>query len=347
MKLVGNRGITQSATQKFSALFTQQFEQADHIQIAVGYISVEAVQWLIESIQSELDYGSPKSLDLVVGMHFYEGISRGQFKALAILHNLLQAHNLGGVYIVYRTLFHGKCYLFLQAGIPRKGTIGSSNLSGIVDSESTSEIDVEISDASLLEQMQKSINNLKTKLAIPFDNWTNPKFLRNTPKLQTVPGIAIIDPEELAKILNQKTNIQFPIKIKTLEDNTGKSNLNCYFGEGRRDKRGQVRRRPWYEVEIIVSNTITSKPNYPRDSTFEVVTTDGWQFECKTQGDDSKNLRSTPNLSILGMWLKGKLEDNGVLQLGDAVTQQTLLDYGRSDLILSKTKIPNVWLMEF
>ena len=115
-----------------------------------------------------------------------------------------------------------------------------------------------------------------------------------------------------------------------------KSSLNVYFGKGRLNtKTGIVTPRPWYEIEIIASNDITSNPIYPKGDFF-AYTDDGYIIPMRTQGDYFKNIRSRNSLQIFGMWLKGKLQNVNVLQLLQPVTNDTLIDYGNSNLALYK-----------
>ena len=96
---------------------------------------------------------------------------------------------------------------------------------------------------------------------------------------------------------------------------------------------------------------MTSQPGYPRSKTdeavFDVITDDGWSFKCKVSGDYSKNFRSEGDLKILGKWLKGRLENAGVLKVGEPVTAKTLNDYGRNTFSLTKTTVPNLWYLDF
>lgn len=71
------------------------------------------------------------------------------------------------------------------------------------------------------------------------------------------------------------------------------------------------------------------------------------KFKCKVSGDYSKNFRSENDLKILGKWLKGRLENAGALAVGEKVTQETLRRYGRNTFTLTKTKIPNLWYLDF
>ena len=80
---------------------------------------------------------------------------------------------------------------------------------------------------------------------------------------------------------------------------------------------------------------------------FDVITDDGWSFKCKVSGDYSKNFRSEGDLKILGKWLKGRLENAGVLKVGDPVTKETLDLYGRNTFTLTKTNKTGIWYLDF
>lgn len=148
----------------------------------------------------------------------------------------------------------------------------------------------------------------------------------------------------------QKTDVSFDIPIKGYEVSPH-SNLNVFFGKGREGKNGLVKPRHWYEVELIVPKEITTRPGYPQSKTdeavFRVITDDGWTFSCKVSGDYSKNFRSENDLKILGKWLKGRLENAGVLKVGEPVTKETLEKYGRDTFTLTKTRTKNTWFLDF
>jgi len=94
-----------------------------------------------------------------------------------------------------------------------------------------------------------------------------------------------------------------------------------------------VKPRDWYEVELISSADVTSNRNYPRGE-FDVLTSDGFAFRGVTNGDNYKNFRSADDLKLLGLWLKGVLEDAGVLSDDpqELVTSETFEEYGNSVL---------------
>ena len=156
----------------------------------------------------------------------------------------------------------------------------------------------------------------------------------------------------LRKFFLSKTNLSFKIPIKTATD-APQSNLNAYFGKGRENKKGFIKPRHWYEVELIVPKEVTSQHGYPqagypdKESIITVFTDDLWKFQCKISGDYSKNFRSADDLKILGRWIKGRLEEYGCLNIGEPVTDETLNCYGRDNFELISTTDPAIWILNF
>lgn len=159
-----------------------------------------------------------------------------------------------------------------------------------------------------------------------------------------IPGAEKIHISELNNIWSVKQTANFKLLLKAEE----KSNLNVNFGKGRLDRKKKfIRPRSWYEAEIIVSNTLTSLVDYPRESTIRVVTDDGWSFMCTANGDYSKNFRSSKDLSILGNWIKGRLEQDGLVKYGEKIELEMLQHYGTNYVELIKTEDENLWLLNF
>ena len=88
--------------------------------------------------------------------------------------------------------------------------------------------------------------------------------------------------------------------------------------------------------------------NYPKPNIdFTVVTDDGYSFNCKVSGDYSKNFRSSGDLSILGKWIKGRMENAKVLNVGEKITEEHFRRYGRNTITLTQTQKENVWFLDF
>lgn len=199
-------------------------------------------------------------------------------------------------------------------------------------------------------QMHEFINKLVTTSTDNISDLKIDNFREVNPLLEGHEYVKKLPSRDVAEVLLQRTDITFDIPIKPYEDSPH-SNLNVFFGKGRESKNGLIKPRHWYEVELIVPKSITAQNGYPQESTpeaiFDVVTDDGWSFKCKVSGTNSKNLRSEGDLKILGKWLKGRLENAGVLKVGDPVCRETLKQYGRDTFTLTKTTKPGVWYLDF
>ena len=186
----------------------------------------------------------------------------------------------------------------------------------------------------------------------PLFKLKNIKFIEDRNELlEGHDGVEKVEKAGLSNIFSTRSDVSFKIPIKS--DDAPHSNLNVYFGKGRENKKGLIKPRPWYEVELIVPKDITKRRYYPKagypkkESIITVYTDDGWKFRCKISGDYSKNFRSADDLKILGRWIKGRLENNGSLKVGEPVTDQVLKNYGRDNFELIGTKKPSVWLLNF
>ena len=91
----------------FSKCFKSLFETTDKVCIATGYISTEALTEL-----KSIAEANQKNIILVIGMHFFEGMTKVQYQAANYLNNFLIQNNLGKVYITNTFKFHGKLYTF-------------------------------------------------------------------------------------------------------------------------------------------------------------------------------------------------------------------------------------------
>jgi len=66
-----------------------------------------------------------------------------------------------------------------------------------------------------------------------------------------------------------------------------------------------------------------------------------------SRGDNDKNFRTIGDLKLLGMWIKGRLEEARVLKPGEKITYEILDKYGRRDIDLISTSDPETWLFNF
>ena len=328
----------------FSKKFYSLLSESNRVDIAVGYITAES---LIE-LKNIFEKNTGKHLRLIIGMHFLERFTKAEYELAKELHVFLGLKNRGAVKLVTPFRYHGKMYVFQNDGDPVAAIIGSNNLSSIIDSNNRIyEASAIIYESGVIKRMLSFIDSLDEGASEDLDALNINDFKKNNPLLANHEHVAKVSSAEVNRIKNNLTENQFTIPLK----DTPKSNLNVYFGEGRRSRNGLIKPRHWYEVELIVPKDITSQTGYPQASTdscfFTVITDDRWSFDCKVSGTNSKNFRSASDLKILGKWLKGRLEQNEALKIGEKVTRETFEKYGRADITLTETRDRGKWFLDF
>lgn len=326
---------------RFEDIFYSEFMSSKEVNIASGYISEDAVSKIISIYQKGINI----SLNLIVGMHYFEGFTKVQYDALIELNKYINKCG-GRVYLAVVSKYHGKVYSFYNNKNEYSSIIGSSNITKISSSQYIYDTDLYLKNENINKEIYKFLLDVKNKYCEPIDKIDSCKIkIIEKNVFEDFLGVEKISSSELSNIISKKLNKFFEIKLKTEE----KSNLNVFFGKGRENHydKNIVIPRDWYEVEIIVPKEVTSKDGYPKNKEFTVCTDDGYKFRCKTSGDFSKNFRSANDLKILGKWIKGRMENYGVLKIGEKITQDTLRKYGNDRIILYKTKIPNLWFIDF
>lgn len=346
--LFSNYPPMKTGCKTFSDIFYGLIPQTSKLDIAVGYVSSDALIELQKTIELNSNI---RTLNLIVGMHYFDRFTKLQYDAAMHLNDFLTSNKLGGVRLVHAFRYHGKLYSYSNEAGPFAGIIGSNNLSSIVDGGvRVYESSMLLHDAVSAKQMNDFIFRLmqtstKNIAELEIDTFNDENALLDGHEF-----VEKVSPQKLASAMCAKTDVAFEIPIKPYEVSP-QSNLNVFFGKGRESKNGLVKPRHWYEVELIVPKSVTSQPGYPQSQTdnavFTVITDDGWSFKCKVSGDYSKNFRSEGDLKILGKWLKGRLENAGVLTVGTPVTADTLNRYGRKSFTLTQTTAPGVWFLDF
>lgn len=328
----------------FKDKFYDLIVDADQLDLAVGYVTADSMLELRKIIEQSKH--QPR-LNLLIGMHYFDGFTKRQYHAAKDLNAFLNDGGLGQVSLVNTFRFHGKLYSFSNPTGAFAGIIGSNNLSSLDDVCNTYEASLFINEKDKVNELNTFITMLSSSACVGLEQFPLDRIKEENPVLEGHPYVSKVSKERVQNILSELTSVSFEIPLKVEE----KSNLNVYFGKGREDKRGMVKPRHWYEVELIVSNKITRLPGYPQkdtpNATFTVVTDDGWSFKCKVSGTDSKNFRSDDDLKILGKWIKGRLESAGALNIGEKVNEDTYVKYKRNTFTFTKTKVDDLWFLDF
>ena len=345
--LLSNYPPMKTKCRTFSDMFYSMVPKSTELDIAVGYITSDSLM----ELQRIVELNTLKALNLTIGMHYLERFTKVEYNAALKLNDFLTENKCGEVRLVTPFRYHGKLYSYSDEQGAFAGIIGSNNLSSIVEGGTrVYESAVFLDDKNMACQINNFIRKLVQTSTGNIRDLHIDNFREVNPLLEGHEFVKRVDPHEVAEVMLQRTNISFDIPIKPYEVSP-QSNLNAFFGKGREAKNGLVKPRHWYEVELIVPKNITEQNGYPKaktdDAIFDVITDDGWSFKCKVSGDYSKNFRSEGDLKILGKWLKGRLENAGVLKVGDPVTKETLELYGRDTFTLTKTIRPGIWYLDF
>jgi hypothetical protein len=310
-----------------------------------GYVGRETVDRLIAVVRKRPEL----SIKLVVGMAAKEGIAQRSYESLGQLHQLLCASSTAqksksGVYWYFSGQngersrgLHAKAYRLTGKNVDDL-FIGSSNFSfsGLSLSGNVELNVLDTSSSAKLEFDKFFESNLGSGFNfVPYDKVEDfPIRGKTIQQSRKKPGLQkVAKPTDFRGYPFVDIDLALNIEEKT------RSSLNVCFGRGRWSRSsGKVKPREWYEVEIICPKSVTQNPSYPKGD-FQALTSDGYSFLARTQGDYSKNLRSKDSLLTLGLWIKSCLEDSGALTNSpqELVTRETFETYGNSILRLYRT----------
>lgn len=312
---------------------TNLLNTATRFCIATGFISSDSLVELKRLV--DIREGS-LTVDLFIGMNYLEGFTELQYNTLIDLNNYLTCNHAGKIYVSPHALYHGKMYSFNdERGGCLGGFIGSSNLASFMGtSQNSIEADVFFSGSDGLA-IDNNIKSIIRDLGIEFSQ-ASPITSFLEPETDLLKGLDYVEKlsdDDFTTAMSKLTNQVVEIPLKTEE----KSNLNTYFGAGKVP--GRYSPRSWYEVEIIVSKKTPNIGLLPdkHSGPFRVITPNHYSFYCERQGDYSKNLRSAKDLRILGKWIKGEMENKGVIRCGEKVTTETLSAFGKSKIVFKKS----------
>lgn len=331
-----------STTRDFGSAFTAALSASTQVRMCTGYVAAESLVELRQLVETFFEI---EKFELIVGMAKFDGLTRDQLKGLDKLDQTLRESKRGGVYVATALPIHAKVSSFV--GAIQQVLLGSSNLGSLTRATRQYEIDLLVeNDSALFDQVDEFLLRAISASVSFQEVREHIKIIATDPHpLANLEGVELHDASSGEPQFDE--NLQFEIPVGVGE----KSNLNTFFGKGRKAVNGRVVPRPWYEVELIVPKRVTELPGYPtkevNEGEFTVITDDGFEFQCRTSGDYSKNLRSKSDLETLGRWLKGRLERAGALEMGEMVTEETLKKYGRDFISLKKIDGSQKWFLDF
>ena len=156
----------------FADSFSELIVKSDYMQIASGYISTES----ITEIKSIIESNKRPRLDLLIGMHYFDGITRTQYEAASYLNDFLVKENMGSVSVANTFRFHGKLYSFSKEDKIIAGIIGSSNLDSMLKFHRSYEADLLVTDTKMSQEICDIIKNARNNIAIPITDW-QPEYM--------------------------------------------------------------------------------------------------------------------------------------------------------------------------
>ena len=316
----------------FRNVFEQNLKDSKNIRIASGYFGGSEIDRYEEHFYQVAKSGGV--VQLIHGMGGAEGIKRNLYKKLSNLDAKLKKTNPNNRVLVHKTRYHGK--LYITDGETKNVLIGSSNFS-ISGFGGNVELNHNHTDPKLFGNANTFFETLR-KNSIPLTDIRLPD-----------PKPSFVEPKKYigfdTKVFNGKPDYQIPIHI------TAGSNLNLFMSKGRlTSKTGTYIPRPFFEVELSISiNEIDGLKPHITDqlnpAIFSAVTEIGSTFEVnfKRKTKNREDKRTLHNISIdfmssprneLGHYIKEKLMREGLLNFGEPVTEDTLLEYGKDKLDL-------------
>ena len=364
---------TDEGQKTISETFNDYFQQADRVEIAVGYVSRAS----LEELDTLAEHYQTQRINLIIGMYYIEGMPEGSYHTAIKINKRWNEAGIGEIRIVRSLKYHGKLYVFYRENKPLAAFIGSANL-GVIKLEASNRRQYEISsvttDEAECEEIMKFIERLK-----------EPNISANIAEISGMPLIYETNTSltgiELVTQVPQ-SNVDFyrrcaayasfllPLKVPAYDErhmddgkHYTKSNINvCYAAP-----RSKRKSRDWFETQLTVAKEITRIEGYPEKNVpFYVVTDDGYWFKAHTTSDGNKQFSAVGDELIMGRWLKGRLAAAGLVNpVNDTqldvdrtgmITREMLEEYGCDALYLKKTGqtaldeggIPrDVWMLSF
>ena len=325
----------------FRDVLNREFSKSNHVTIASGYASLDVMESFKDHFISIAKNGGESKL--LLGMAFYEGLSEKKLNMANSLNNELRSYsNKSGVFVTNGRRYHGKVYRF-EENNQKSIYVGSSNFS-TSGTKGNIECTIPIIESSQKILVDKFINDLysenfsigihRAEISVPNRRKT---IINKVEKLWANLDKHQYDAEKLFDLPS------FKLDLNRIAEKQ-KSNLNIYFGKGRWSRStDKIQPRAWYEVELIAGKGVWENNNYPIGD-FNAFTDDGLVIPMRTQGDYHKNIRSKNSLQIFGIWIKGKLEKNGVLKKYEPVTLDTLREYGNDCITFYKIDDKNYYI---
>lgn len=364
---------TDDKQQTIVECFKEQMAKADHIEIAVGYVSRASLEELDEMISQ----CNIKNVCLNIGMYYIDGMPEGSYHTAVKINKKWAAAGIGEIRIIRAFKYHGKVYCFYKDGEPFAAIMGSANL-GVIKMEASNRRQYEFSslttDSEECQEIAEFIEKLKgPNCSAKISDITNmPLIFEKNTAMTGVELVTEVPPSnvEFYKRCTAYVSFLLPLKVPAANERymnarkyCTKSNVNvCYAAP-----RSKRKSRDWFEAQLTVAKEITQIEGYPEKNVpFFIITDDGYWFKAHTTSDGNKQLSAVGDELIMGRWLKGRLVAAGLVSpVNDTqldtertgmITKEILQEYGCENLYMKKTgqkaldeegNSLDVWMLSF
>lgn len=364
---------TENGQQTIIDCFNEQIAKADHVEIAVGYISRAS----LEELDALVSKNKISNICLNIGMYYIDGMPESSYHTATKIHKKWSSDGIGEIRIIRAFKYHGKVYCFYKDGVPFATIMGSANL-GVIKMEASNRRQYEVSSLITDSKECQEISNFIEKLKRPgysakISEVTDMDLIceKNT-ALTGIELVTELPPSnvEFYKRCAPIASFLLPLKVPAYSErhmddgkHYTKSNVNvCYAAP-----RSKRKSRDWFETQLTVSKEITRIEGYPeKNIPFFIITDDGYWFKAHTTSDGNKQFSAVGDELIMGRWLKGRLAASGLIspvndtqldveRLG-MITKEILQEYGCEKLYFKKTgqkaideegHFLDVWMLSF
>lgn len=207
--LFSNYPPMKTGCKTFADTFYGLLPQTTKLDIAVGYVSSDALIELQKTIELNSNI---RTLNLIVGMHYFDHFTKVQYDTAMNLNDFLVRNQLGGVRLVNAFRYHGKLYSYSNDAGPFAGIVGSNNLSSIVDSSvRVYESSVLLRDKASAKQMNDFISRLTQTSTRNIAELQIDTFNDENALLDGHEFVEKVSPQNLANVMCAKTAISFEI----------------------------------------------------------------------------------------------------------------------------------------
>ena len=338
--------ITNENNTSFEKFLLESIEKSEITRIASGYIGIDVFRKTEPLFRRKIEQGGVVAL--IFGLGKWEGISPKLEELLRKFHEFAIKNNeKSGVYFCQKDKYHGKIYLFKNQST-EWASVGSSNFSP-TGFGGYQEANVEIRDHKTITEINKYFDRLRTNNAKPISLISFPSKEKE-----------LLSKEQYEKIEIPSNLRNLPIAFKLEIKPHSKSHINLFAGIGRLNRNtGIYSKRPWYEVELGVTvdevrrNLQKYLPNQKSPYYIKLVDDNGnvmnANFKRKTGGTHSEKTLREIGLDFmtgsgedndggkngriqLGIYIKNKLIDAGLIKYGEIITEDILDIYGNNYL---------------